>query len=88
VASIPVRHIAPSIFPSILNRTIVLDNEPNTVIGILPAGSLAFEPSTCNFHWMASFARLKEGVSKVQRLRASTELPPIAEIEKPDQVKG
>jgi putative ABC transport system permease protein len=63
--------------PSILNRTILLDNEPHTVVGVLPAGSafdrafnqfwrpLAFEPSnmTRNFHWLTSFARLKKGVS-------------------------
>ena len=63
--------------PSIINRQILLDNEPHTVIGVLPAGSafdrafnqlwrpLAFEPAnmTRNFHWMTSFARLKDGVS-------------------------
>ena len=62
---------------SILNRSIRLDNEPYTVIGILPPGSafdraynqlwrpLAFEPSnmTRNFHWFGSFARLKTGIS-------------------------
>ena len=63
--------------PAVLNRTILLDNVPHTVIGILPAGSafdrafnqlwrpLAFEPSnmTRNFHWLTSFALLKPGVS-------------------------
>ena len=66
--------------PAIVNRTILLDNEPHTVVGVLPAGSafdrafnqiwrpLAFEPSnmTRNFHWLASFARLKPGVSLQQ----------------------
>jgi len=66
--------------PGILNRTILLDNVPHTVVGILPAGSafdrafnqvwrpLAFEPSnmTRNFHWLVSFARLKQGVSLEQ----------------------
>jgi putative ABC transport system permease protein len=66
--------------PSIVNRTILLDNEPHTVIGVLPEGSafdrafnqlwrpLAFEPSnmTRNFHWLVSFARLKDGVSLKQ----------------------
>jgi putative ABC transport system permease protein len=66
--------------PGILNRTILLDNVPHTVVGILPAGSafdrafnqvwrpLAFEPSnmTRNFHWLISFARLKQGVSLEQ----------------------
>jgi putative ABC transport system permease protein len=65
---------------SILDRKVSLDNEPYTVIGVLPAGSafdrafaqlwrpLAFEPSnmTRNFHWMVSFARLKDGVSLQQ----------------------
>ena len=69
--------------PSIINRTILLDNDPHTVVGVLPAGSafdrafnqlwrpLAFEPSnmTRNFHWLTSFARLKKGVS-LQQARA------------------
>jgi putative ABC transport system permease protein len=69
---------------SIIDRTIFLDNEPYTVVGVLPAGSafdrafaqlwrpLAFEPSnmTRNFHWMVSFARLKDGVS-LQQARAN-----------------
>jgi len=88
--------------PSIVNRTILLDNEPHTVIGILPAGSafdrafnqlwrpLAFEPSnmTRNFHWLASFARLKQGVSLEQ---ARAQMDAIgARIEKdfPDSNKG
>jgi putative ABC transport system permease protein len=66
--------------PAIVNRTILLDNEPHTVIGVLPEGSafdraanqlwrpLAFEPSnmTRNFHWLVSFARLKSGISLEQ----------------------
>jgi putative ABC transport system permease protein len=70
--------------PSIVNRTILLDNQPHTVIGVLPAGSafdrafnqlwrpLAFEPSnmTRNFHWLVSFARLRPGVS-LQQARAN-----------------
>jgi putative ABC transport system permease protein len=66
--------------PTIVNRTILLDNQPHTVIGVLPAGSafdravnqiwrpLAFEPSnmTRDFHWLTSFARLKDGVSLQQ----------------------
>jgi hypothetical protein len=65
---------------AVVNRTILLDNEPYTVIGVLPAGSafdrafnqlwrpLAFEPSnmTRNFHWMVSFARLRRGVTLQQ----------------------
>jgi putative ABC transport system permease protein len=63
--------------PGIIGKQILLDAQPNTVIGVLPAGSafdrafnqlwrpLAFEPSnmTRNFHWFGSFARLKPGVS-------------------------
>jgi len=70
--------------PSIINRKVSLDNAPYTVVGVLPAGGafdrafaqlwrpLAFEPSnmTRNFHWMISFARLKEGVS-LQQARAN-----------------
>jgi putative ABC transport system permease protein len=66
--------------PSIVNRSILLDNQPHTVIGVLPEGSafdrafnqiwrpLAFEPSnmTRDFHWLTSFARLKDGVSLQQ----------------------
>ena len=66
--------------PEIVGRSITLDNEPYTVIGVLPAGSafdrafphmwrpLAFQPAemTRNFHWMGSFARLKEGVTLQQ----------------------
>ncbi len=63
--------------PQIAGRIILLDGEPNTVIGVLPAGSafdraynqiwrpLVFKPSnmTRNFHWFGSFAKLKRGVT-------------------------
>jgi putative ABC transport system permease protein len=63
--------------PNIAGRTILLDGEPITVIGVLPAGSafdraynqiwrpLVFKPSnmTRNFHWFGSFAKLKRGVT-------------------------
>jgi putative ABC transport system permease protein len=66
--------------PTIVNRTILLDNQPHTVVGVLPKGSafdrafnqiwrpLAFEPSnmTRDFHWLSSFGRLKEGVTLQQ----------------------
>jgi putative ABC transport system permease protein len=66
--------------PKIVNSTILLDNQPHTVVGVLPQGSafdraalqiwrpLAFEPSnmTRDFHWLTSFARLKDGVSLTQ----------------------
>jgi putative ABC transport system permease protein len=66
--------------PSIVNRTVLLNNEPHTIVGVLPATSafdrapvqvwrpLAFQPSnmTRDFHWMVSFARLKDGVTLAQ----------------------
>jgi predicted permease len=61
----------------IVGKTILLDNRPFTVIGVLPEGSafdragsqiwrpLAFEPSnmTRNFHWFGAFGLLKPGVT-------------------------
>lgn len=66
--------------PAILNQQILLNNEPYTVIGILPAGGafdrgqltlwtpLAFQPEnmTRNFHWFGAFAKLKPGISLEQ----------------------
>jgi putative ABC transport system permease protein len=66
--------------PSIVNRTVLLNNEPYSIVGVLPAASafdngfqqiwrpLAFKPSnmTRDFHWMVSFARLKNGVTLTQ----------------------
>jgi putative ABC transport system permease protein len=66
--------------PTIINRTVLLNNEPHAIVGILPAASafdrapvqiwrpLAFKPSnmTRDFHWMVSFARLKDGVTLTQ----------------------
>ena len=66
--------------PSIATRTVLLNNEPHTIVGVLPARSafdrapvqiwrpLAFRPSnmTRDFHWMISFARLKNGVALAQ----------------------
>jgi putative ABC transport system permease protein len=88
--------------PSIVNRTILLDNQPHTVVGVLPAGSafdrafnqlwrpLAFEPSnmTRNFHWLGSFARLKRGVSLQQAQANMTAIGARIEREFPDSNKG
>jgi len=66
--------------PSIVNRTVLLNNEPHSIVGVLPAASafdngfqqiwrpLAFRPTnmTRDFHWMISFARLKDGVTLAQ----------------------
>jgi len=62
---------------SIVGRTLTLNGEPCTVIGVMPANSpfdrswaqlwmpLAFQPRdmTRDYHWMISFARLKPGVT-------------------------
>jgi putative ABC transport system permease protein len=66
--------------PAIVNRTVLLNSEPHTIVGVLPQDSafdraaaqlwrpLAFEPSnmTRDFHWLISFARLKDGVTLEQ----------------------
>jgi predicted permease len=87
---------------SLVGRTILLDNRPHTVVGVLPAGGafdraftqiwrpLAFEPSnmTRNFHWLTSFGRLKPNVTLQQ---AQANLSAIgARIEKdfPESNKG
>jgi putative ABC transport system permease protein len=88
--------------PSILNRTILLDNIPHTVIGVLPAGGafdrafnqlwrpLAFEPSnmTRNFHWLTSFARLKPGVTLEQARANMSTIGARIEKDFPDSNKG
>jgi putative ABC transport system permease protein len=63
--------------PAIIGRTITLDGEPHTVVGVMPAGSafdrganqlwrpLAFRSSerTRNYHWLVVVARLKPDVT-------------------------
>lgn len=63
--------------PKLIGRTIRLNDEPYTVIGVLPEAPsfdrsfaqiwvpLVFKPEnmTRNFHWMLSYAKLKPGVS-------------------------
>jgi putative ABC transport system permease protein len=88
--------------PQIVGKTILLDGEPTSVIGVLAAGSafdraynqiwlpLVFKPSnmTRNFHWFGSFARLKRGVTLEQ---ARTQMDTIgARIahDYPDSNKG
>jgi putative ABC transport system permease protein len=88
--------------PSLIGRTILLDNEPHTVIGVLPAGSafdrafnqlwrpLAFAPSnmTRNFHWLVSFARLKQGVTLQQAQANMAAIGARIERDFPDSNKG
>ena len=65
--------------PGIIGRTIPLDGEAYTVIGVMPPGlfdrafpdlwaPLAFQPKelTRDFHWLVSFARLKPDVTLEQ----------------------
>ena len=86
----------------IVGKTILLDNEAHTVVGVLPAGGafdraatqiwrpLAFEPSnmTRNFHWMSSFARLKPGVSLQQAKTNMDAIGKRIEHDFPDSNKG
>jgi len=88
--------------PAIIDRTILLDNEPHVVVGVLPAGSafdrgsaqlwrpLAFQPfnMTRNFHWLASYARLKPGVSLKQAQANMTAIGARIERDFPDSNKG
>ena len=88
--------------PAILNRPILLDNEPYTVIGILPSGSafdrdtnqiwlpLTFQPSnmTRNFHWFGSFARLKPGVTLEQARKEMDVVGARIADQFPDSNKG
>jgi putative ABC transport system permease protein len=88
--------------PQIVNRTIFLDNRAHTVIGVLPEGSafdrafnqiwrpLAFEPSnmTRDFHWLVSFARLKEGVSLEQAQASMNVIGARIAKDYPDSNKG
>jgi putative ABC transport system permease protein len=66
--------------PALVGKTVQLNGEPYTVIGVLPAGSafdrafnqiwlpLAFQPEnmTRNFHWFGALGKLKSGVTLAQ----------------------
>jgi putative ABC transport system permease protein len=87
---------------SVLNSSILLDNQPYTVVGILPPGSafdraynqiwrpLTFEPSnmTRNFHWFGSFGRLKPGVFLQQAQREMDVIGARIARDYPDSNKG
>ena len=88
--------------PGIVNRQILLDNQPHTVIGVLPRGGafdrafnqiwrpLAFEPSnmTRDFHWLSSFGRLKDGVSLEQAQSAMNAIGARIATDFPESNKG
>jgi len=86
----------------IIGRVLTLNGKPHTVIGVLPKDSsydrgrteiwspLVFEPKdmTRNFHWMRSFALLKEGVT-IERARAEMDvIGKRIEQQYPDSNKG
>jgi predicted permease len=86
----------------LIGQTISLNNEPYTVIGVMPADTafdrryadlwlpLAFGPKdmTRNFHWMRSFARLKPGVSLEQARAQMKSVAARIEHDFPDSNKG
>ena len=73
--------------PNIIGRSILLDGEPQTIIGVLPKDSpfdraypriwlpLTFAPAnmTRNFHWFGAVARLKPDVT-LEQARAQMDL--------------
>ena len=88
--------------PGIVGKSLTLNGEPYTVIGVMPARSafdrsfnqlwrpLAFKPSerTRNFHWLGVVARLKPGVT-IEKARS--ELDAIGAriaVDFPDSNKG
>jgi len=86
----------------IIGRKIILNSEPYTIIGVMPAESafdrrfseiwlpLVFQPKdmTRNFHWFISYARLKEGTT-IEQARAQMKMigERIAKLY-PDSNKG
>lgn len=88
--------------PNVVGRTILLDGQPHTVIGVLPAGGafdrafsqiwrpLAFEPQnmTRNFHWFGAFAKLKRGVTLKQATAQMDAIGARIARDYPDSNKG
>ena len=72
--------------PTVIGRSVVMNREPHTILGVMPAGSafdrgsndvwrpLAFGPGeqTRNYHWLQVIARLKPGIT-VEQARARME---------------
>jgi putative ABC transport system permease protein len=88
--------------PHIVGKSILLDGEPVTVIGVLPAGGafdrafnqiwrpLVFKPSnmTRNFHWFGSYAKLKRGVTLEQARAQMDTIGARIARDYPDSNKG
>ncbi|MGA2988069.1 MAG: ABC transporter permease [Terriglobia bacterium] len=87
--------------PGMIGRSIQLNGEAYTVIGVMPAGTfdrgwqdlwtpLAFEPKdmTRDYHWMMSWARLKPGVTLEQARQQMKAIAARIEHEYPQSNKG
>jgi putative ABC transport system permease protein len=88
--------------PGIIGRSLTLDGEGYTVIGVLPEGSafdrayqqlwrpLAFQPAerTRNFHWMAAVGRLKPGATIEQARAQMDAIGARIAADYPDSNKG
>ena len=88
--------------PGIVGRTILLDGEPHTVIGVLPKDTpferggtrlwrpLTFTPAnmTRNFHWFGAVARLKPGVTLEQARAQMDAIGKRIAADFPDSNKG
>jgi putative ABC transport system permease protein len=88
--------------PKVIGRSILLDGEPTTVIGVLPGGGaidrsiwqlwqpLTFKPEnmTRNFHWFGSYARLKRGVTLEQARAQMDAIGARIARDYPDSNKG
>ena len=86
----------------LIGRSIHLDGEPYTVVGVLPAGGsfdrlaaqfytpLVFKPDnmTRNFHWLASFAKLKPGVTLAEARQQMDAIGARIAHNYPDSNKG
>ena len=87
--------------PGIIGRSIRLNGEAYTVIGVMPSGTfdrewqdlwtpLAFQPRemTRDYHWMMSWARLKPGVTLEQARQQMKAIAARIEHDYPQSNKG